>query len=344
MKGRKSLTSLSNIYLKKPFSHIYVENQAFKYDETYRITNFFKNSQLIEVSDYRNVFNSHNQNFNLQKKTPDLILAVKKDNFLYKGSDLCHGYENMDFYYLTNMINCLYDCDYCFIRGMYTSANIVYFVNTNDFFDAVAEEALGKDVFIPISYESDLLVMESIFRIFARWYSFCVENSNVNIEVRTKSSCINVIKKYRPVKNILLSWTLSPDLIISSYEKKSPPLQKRIKAVNQALEAGWKVRLSFDPILLIDDAEKIYTSFFSQILSEIPVNLLFDINIGFFRMPKTYFREFKSKTQFSPVLYSDWEYSDDHVTYSSDRKEKFMKSTESYLKEFSHLTKVLYMI
>ncbi|HQF32180.1 MAG TPA: hypothetical protein PLM73_00580, partial [Petrotogaceae bacterium] len=127
------MTSLSNIYLKKPFSHIYVENQAFKYDETYRITNFFKNSQLIEVSDYRNVFNSHNQNFNLQKKTPDLILAVKKGDFLYKGSDLCHGYENMDFYYLTNIINCLYDCDYCFIRGMYTSANIVYFVNTDDF-------------------------------------------------------------------------------------------------------------------------------------------------------------------------------------------------------------------
>ncbi len=344
MKGRKSLTSLLNICLKKPFSHIYVENRAFNYDETHRIIDFFKNTQLIKVSDYRNVFNSHNQNFNLQKKTPDLILAVKKDNFLYKGSELCHGYENMDFYYLTNMINCLYDCDYCFIRGMYTSANIVYFVNTTDFFDAVSEKAYGKEVFIPLSYESDLLVLESVFGIFSRWYSFCVKNNNVNIEVRTKSSCIEVIKRYRPVKNILLSWTLSPDFIISSFEKKSPTLQKRIKAVNHALQAGWKVRLSFDPILLIDNAEKIYTSFFSQILSEIPVNLLFDINIGFFRMPKTYFREFKSKTQFSPVLYSDWEYSDDHVTYSSDRKEKFMKSTESYLKEFSHLTKVLYMI
>ena len=35
------------------------------------------------------------------------------------------------------MFNCIYDCDYCYLQGMYPSANIVVFVNHEDFFDAV---------------------------------------------------------------------------------------------------------------------------------------------------------------------------------------------------------------
>ena len=31
------------------------------------------------------------------------------------------------------MLNCVYDCRYCFLQGMYRSANYVLFVNYDDF-------------------------------------------------------------------------------------------------------------------------------------------------------------------------------------------------------------------
>ena len=32
------------------------------------------------------------------------------------------------------MLNCIYDCKYCFLQGMFNSANYLVFVNYQDFF------------------------------------------------------------------------------------------------------------------------------------------------------------------------------------------------------------------
>lgn len=39
------------------------------------------------------------------------------------------------------MFNCIYDCRYCFLQGMYSSANYVIFVNFEDF-DKEIEEVI----------------------------------------------------------------------------------------------------------------------------------------------------------------------------------------------------------
>ena len=42
------------------------------------------------------------------------------------------------------MLNCLYDCRYCFLQGMYRSANYVLYVNYEDFtkdIDTLLEQA-----------------------------------------------------------------------------------------------------------------------------------------------------------------------------------------------------------
>ena len=32
-------------------------------------------------------------------------------------------------YYFSHMLNCIYDCKYCFLQGMFNSANFVIFTN-----------------------------------------------------------------------------------------------------------------------------------------------------------------------------------------------------------------------
>ena len=74
-----------NNFLPK-FSHIYVEDQAFNYPDTKLILDKFKNSEIIKINNYKEVFNRSGQNWRLQKKSQKLILAVKKDGFLYELS------------------------------------------------------------------------------------------------------------------------------------------------------------------------------------------------------------------------------------------------------------------
>ena len=119
--------------LKPNFSHIYVEKRAQAYPEMNDILRKFPRSTVIEIEDYKRVFNRSNQNFQAQKKSLKLIIAVKKDHFIYNGSQYAPNFDLPNFYYNTVMLNCLYNCDYCYLQGMFISGNIVIFINFEDF-------------------------------------------------------------------------------------------------------------------------------------------------------------------------------------------------------------------
>ncbi|GIS57497.1 MAG: hypothetical protein CM1200mP1_14350 [Candidatus Neomarinimicrobiota bacterium] len=94
-----------------------------------------------------------------------LILAIKKPPYIYKGTIYLKdgGYKN--FYYNTPMLNCLYNCSYCFLQGMYSSANIVVFVNEIDMQAAFKNEIVKRvhkdqPLMLSISYNTDLMALK----------------------------------------------------------------------------------------------------------------------------------------------------------------------------------------
>ena len=63
------------------------------------------------------------------------------------------------------MLNCLYNCDYCFLQGMYSSGNMIVFVNQIDLQKAINEEIAknktsDSSITISVSYNTDLLAMD----------------------------------------------------------------------------------------------------------------------------------------------------------------------------------------
>ena len=63
---------------------IYIENEIKEHPRTIAITKKFKDSKVIYINNYSEVFNKKNQSFNLQKKNPAIILAKKHKNYLNK--------------------------------------------------------------------------------------------------------------------------------------------------------------------------------------------------------------------------------------------------------------------
>ena len=99
----------------------------------------------------------------------------------------------------------LYNCEYCFLQGMYPSGNIVLFVNQDDFQKAVKvklnQNNLSKEgLTVSISYNTDLLAMEKLFPITRNWIEFASKTINLIIEIRTKSSNYGFIKSVEGTK------------------------------------------------------------------------------------------------------------------------------------------------
>ena len=111
---------------------IYIETEIRSHPRTESILSRFSRARIVECERYGEVFNPKKQNFRLQKMKPALILARKHGNFILDAPE-GFGIGGRKNYYFSHMLNCIYDCRYCFLQGMYRSANYVLFVNYEDF-------------------------------------------------------------------------------------------------------------------------------------------------------------------------------------------------------------------
>lgn len=284
------------------FSHIYIEEDAMNHPNTLKIINKFKNSKIIKISHYKDVFSRKNQDFPSQKKSQNLILAIKKDHLIYKGASVCEDFGNKNFYYTSSIMNCIYDCEYCYLQGMYTSANIVIFVNIEDIFNEVSKLLNKFPVYLCISYDTDLLAFENILGYTRKWINFAKNNKNLTIELRTKSANINAIADIPSIDNFILAWTLSPDFIIKNYEHRTASLDRRLENIKIAQDLNWNIRLCFDPMIYIKNYKKYYKELIEKTFSVINKDKICEISIGVFRVSSEYLKIIRKQRYDSPIV------------------------------------------
>lgn len=277
------------------FSHIYIEKEALQYELTERIVSLYPGAHRISIDHYKDVFNRPHQDCMAQKKAPALILAVKHGELIYPGARVCQNFDNHYFYYTSSIMNCPFDCKYCYLKGMYPSSYIVVFVNIDDIFAATEKLLQEHPVYLCVSYDTDILAMEHITGFASKWCDFASKHSGLTIEIRTKSAYdCSALSEYAS-ENIIMAWTLSPDPVIKSYELHTPALSARIAAIQKARENNFTVRLCFDPMIYIKGWEDIYRDFYKEVFAHIDACQIHDISFGLFRISSSYIKTMRSR-------------------------------------------------
>jgi spore photoproduct lyase len=297
----------------KLFSHLYIEKKVLNHPQTLKIKAKFNASCIIEIDHYKEVFNRSNQSFSAQSGAKKLILAHKEGKFLHEGSPYSDGFEHEQFFYASSVMGCLYDCDYCYLQGLYPSANTVLFVNLENGFDELLPY-LDKQTLVATSYDTDTLAIESLTGQTAQWIAFAQHHDNLNLEIRTKSANFKPLRAFSPLERITLAWTLSPQAIIDQYEHDTPSLAQRLKAVSDAVQAGWNVRLCIDPVIYTEEFETHYPELIDTLFSTIDADTIHQLTLGSFRLSQTHLRSLK-KLRRSDVAFYPYAVRDDIATY-----------------------------
>ena len=318
---KKSLENKNHNLFNNRFSHIYVEKKILNNKNTLEILSKFKDVKIIEIENYKEVFSSNNQDFHLQKLGQKLILASNKANMIYEGAVVCESFENDNFYYTSSIINCVYDCEYCYLQGVYSSGNIVIFVDIEKVFEEV-EELYNKlkTLYLCVSYDTDLLAIENICGFSEKWYYFIEDKKDLKIELRTKSGNIDKFLNLKPLDNFIIAFTLSPENLALKNEKYTASFKNRVKAIKKLQEQGWKVRICIDPLIYSDNFEKNYSQMIEYLFNEIDKEKVIDVSIGVFRISKEYLKKMRNQNQNSEILYYPFECIDGVYTYSDKTK------------------------
>ena len=277
------------------FNIVYIEKKIKNHLNTKEILSRLNYNKVIFCDNYNQIFNPKNQNFRIQKSSPSVILAKKENNFLLKTPPkFSIGYDRN--FYFSHMLNCIYDCKYCFLQGMFNSAHYVIFVNYTDFFNAIQEVVSGtkKDVCFFSGYDCDSLALEKITHFLSFFLLKFKKIKNGILEIRTKSTKIDIFREFKPMKNIIIAFSLNPEDIIEKFEDKTPKLVQRIKAIAELQKLGWTVGLRFDPLIFVDHDHLNNFNFFQFVFDRIDTKRIHSVTIGKFRMPKQFFDKFAS--------------------------------------------------
>lgn len=274
------------------FSAIYIEREVMNHHRVEDILRRFTEIPQIECERYGEIFNRNSQNFRLQKKFPALILAKKYGNTILPTPS-GYGFENSKSYYFSHMLNCIYDCRYCFLQGMYRSANYVLFVNYEDFASQIEKnlnELVQPTVYYS-GYDCDSLALEPVSKFCEYFLPIFKQNIGAVLEIRTKSTQIRNILNHESFANCIIAMSFTAHEASEQYEHKVPSIAKRIEALQKLQQNGWPIAIRFEPVIwepyLIDN----YRALFNEIFTALNVEDIHSVSMGEFRMPSSYYKK-----------------------------------------------------
>ncbi|PCJ24758.1 MAG: DNA photolyase [SAR86 cluster bacterium] len=273
------------------FSAIYIEEEVANTERVDRILSRFSGIPQIRCERYGEIFNRKAQNFRLQKKSPALILARKHGKLVLPAPE-GYGFDSGPGYYFSHMLNCVYDCRYCFLQGMYDSANYVLFTNYQDFETALSEtiaENGGSGAYYS-GYDCDSLALEPVSNFCEYFIPVFARHPEATLEIRTKSTQIRTLLEMPPITNCIIAMSFTAREASDQWEHKVPSITKRIEALYKLQQAGWKIAIRFEPVIFDQGFEEAYQKLFRDVFDKLDVSALHSVSIGLFRMPADFYK------------------------------------------------------
>lgn len=317
-------------------SCIYIETTVRDHPRARKILDRYRQVPVVEIEHHGEVFNPRAQNFRLQKSNPALIISSKHKRRVLATPD-GYGLGGKHNYYFSHMLNCLYDCRYCFLQGMYPSAHQVIFVNYEDFADSITqtvEHHSPDPVWFFSGYDCDSLAYEPVTRFAEYFVPFIARTANAWLELRTKSTQVRQLLKIQPCERVVTAFSFTDAHSHAKLEHGVPSISKRIEAMTILSEAGWPVGLRFDPLVYHDNFAQSFAQLLEQIFSAIDPNRIHSVSLGAFRLPKDNFRQIHRLYPDEALFAQNLELNNAMISYPLSQEQSMIKDCESMLMEY----------
>ncbi len=269
---------------------IYIEEGVAEHPRVHEICARFPRATRISCERYGEVFNRKGQSFRLQKRQPALVLA-QKHGAKVLPAPAGYGIGGEENFYFSHMLNCLYDCRYCFLQGMFRSAHYLLFVNYEDFqvgIDDVLAESPAAHFFS--GYDCDSLALEKVTGFAAQFLPFFRQRPNAMLELRTKSVGIQALLAAEPLANVVVAYSLTPPEIAEALEHGAPTVARRLGAMEKLQQRGWRLGLRLDPVIYHPDFKSQYRRLLDEVFRRLDGDRLHSVSLGPFRLPDSFFR------------------------------------------------------
>ena len=221
----------------------------------------------------------------------NLILTRFKGSFLKKCPGISPGMVCCNYYVVNLFKNCIYDCSYCFLQDfLENNPLLVAYVNIEDLLEELDHTFSAhpdRKFRVGTGELADSLALDEVIPYSQQLIPFFNQRENAVLELKTKSNCVKNLLNQDSTKNVIVSWSLNPQVVIEQEEKGTPNLEQRLEAARLCANKGYKIGMHFDPIIISPDWERAYHDMIKRIFEVLSPKQIEWISLGSFRFRRS---------------------------------------------------------
>lgn len=309
---------------------LYVERAAGQYPATDEILNKLQPRETITIEDYQDFFSRRKTDYLEKRNTRNVFVAVKR-GAMVKEAPPAYGYGASDLhYYYVHAYNCIYECEYCYLQGYFSSPDLVFFVNHDDALSAMqaiaAQQRGQRRVWFHAGEFSDSLALSHISGELPHYWKFFQHNPGAWLELRTKSVNLSVLRSLPPLRNVVVSFSLATEAQAAVYDRGTPSVAQRLAAMQRLSQQGFRLGVHFDPIIYADDFSEKMQLIAARIGEIVGYEAIEYISVGAVRFAKGVYREARLNYPKSKLFAR-------HFIQSADAKMRYIRPLRLHLIE-----------
>jgi len=284
---------------------LYVEHAARGYRSTEEIIGRLEPQMVIDIEDHQDLFSRKKTPYLSKRTERNMFLAVKKGQ-LVRETPPAYGYSESDLhFYHIHAYNCIYECEYCYLQGYFSSPDLVFFVNRDDIMQSmqqIVDSHPHQSIWFHAGEFSDSLALSHVTGELADYWSFFAANSRARLELRTKSINLKELRKLPPLENTIVSFSLSAESQASAFDHETPSISQRLEAMKRLKELGFRLAIHLDPIIWAENFTEEFDSLAQSLSGTVGFGCIDYVSLGVVRFAKNVFKDLKTNYPDSQIL------------------------------------------
>lgn len=197
--------------------------------------------------------------------------------------------------------NCGYGCSYCSIQSFFDGKQISF---DKGFADKLKNLELDpeKTYHIGTGQSSDSLMWGNSHGVLDAVIDFARTNTNVILELKTKSANVSHLLRADAPKNIICTWSLNTPTLVHYEEHGTASLDKRLQAARKVADAGYLVGFHFHPIVHYDQWQQDYALVVEQLSALFDPQEVAMVSMGTLTYIKSVIREIRKRAIPTQIL------------------------------------------
>jgi len=274
------------------WSNIFLEKNLESHPRAQHLLSLFPKTPVTPIERYDEFWGRFKKPYLHKRDELNLYIAEKKGQLVKRAPD-AYGLAGEPHYYFIHAYNCIYECQYCYLQGHFNTPDLVLFLNHEDIIAEMTQTVKDhtEKVWFHAGEFSDSLALSHMTGELPLYFDFFKNYPNAYLELRTKSSNIRELKKLAPLKNVITSFSLSPEDISKRIDLKTPSLKGRLDSMKELKDLGHALAIHLDPIIYTDTLEADYTHLFTELQKRDLITSLRYASLGVVRFTKDVHRE-----------------------------------------------------